>query len=251
MAPQRQCLRRALFLDHPFDCNAGVDHQVGHRSSRPSRTKSSAGVWRRPVVSARSSAARASKSISASPLNVWRRMSRTSASAECPCRAARRFNLAIRSSSRLRTLILAIARSLTRSALSDSNDSSSAIGLQGREEEEAKRDLRHRVRTVVEVSPAADARGTDRTQAGRPRNESGARRRRWQFQGCRFSLRSLAPPACKTERRKAGAEQRKRGGFWDHATLVYLAEHAEAVQGARAGAGTKHVVDHAGSDVDL
>ena len=59
--------QRALFLDDPFDGNAGIDDQIAHRSSRASRSKTSAGVCLRPPVSLRNSAARSSKLGSASP----------------------------------------------------------------------------------------------------------------------------------------------------------------------------------------
>ena len=57
----------------------------------------------RCFVSSRKSAASLSKDGSSSPTRACRRISRCSASAERPCRAALRFSLVINSSSRLRT----------------------------------------------------------------------------------------------------------------------------------------------------
>ena len=106
VSAQQQGLFCPWLPNYPFNSNAGINDKRGHRSSRPSRCNCSAGVWCRPAVSARSSAARSSNDGSASALNAWRRISRTSASAEWPRRAARRLSRAIKSSSRLRTLML-------------------------------------------------------------------------------------------------------------------------------------------------
>src|SRR6516165_1564420 len=111
--PEYQRLRRTVLLDHPLDGDAGIDDERVHRSSRPSRSRTSEGVCFRRFVSLRRSAANVSKEGSTSPLRAWWRISRCSASVERPCRAARRFNRAIRSSSKLRTCRFpAIGRSM-------------------------------------------------------------------------------------------------------------------------------------------
>jgi hypothetical protein len=105
-----QRLRRTVFLDYPFDGDAGIDNERVHRFSRPSRRRTSEGVWCRRLVNFRRSAANVSKDGSTSPIRLWRRISRCSASVERPCRAARRFNRAIKSSSKLRTCKLPAIR---------------------------------------------------------------------------------------------------------------------------------------------
>jgi hypothetical protein len=54
----------------PFDRDAGVDDEADQRSSRASPSRSSAGVWRRPWVSARSCAAISLNSALDSPLKA-------------------------------------------------------------------------------------------------------------------------------------------------------------------------------------
>jgi hypothetical protein len=98
------------FLDYSFDGDAGIDDKRVHRHSRPSRRRTSEGVWCRRLVNFRRSAANVSKDGSTSPTRAWRRISRCSASVERPCRAARRFNRAIKSSSKLRTCKLPAIR---------------------------------------------------------------------------------------------------------------------------------------------
>jgi hypothetical protein len=55
--PEYQRLRRTVLLDHSFDGDAGIDDQRVHRSSRPSRSRTSEGVCFRRFVSFRRSAA--------------------------------------------------------------------------------------------------------------------------------------------------------------------------------------------------
>jgi hypothetical protein len=87
----------------PYYGDAGIDNERVHRSSRPSRRRTSDGVCFRRHVSFRRSAASISKEGSASLTSPWRRIFRCAASVERPWRAARRFKRAIRSSSKLRT----------------------------------------------------------------------------------------------------------------------------------------------------
>ena len=61
-----------------------------HRSSRPSSRRVSEGVCFRRLVSFRGSPVKVSKEGSTSPARAWQRISRCSASADRPCRAARR-----------------------------------------------------------------------------------------------------------------------------------------------------------------
>ena len=102
-AARHQRLRRPLLLDHPLDGDTRVNDEPAHRPLRPSRSRISEGVCLRRFVSLRKSAASFSKEVSSSAASAWRRISRCSASVERPWRAARRFNRAIRSSSRLCT----------------------------------------------------------------------------------------------------------------------------------------------------
>jgi len=81
-----QRVRRTVFLDYPFDGDAGIDYERVHRSLRPSRRRTSEGVWGRRLVNFRRSAANVSKDGSTSPIRVWWRISRCSASVERPCR---------------------------------------------------------------------------------------------------------------------------------------------------------------------
>jgi hypothetical protein len=95
--------RRAVYPWHPFDGDAGVDPKRVPRSLRPSRRRSSDGICFRRRVSFRNSAANVSNEGSTSLASAWQRISRCSASVERPCRDARRFKRAIRSSSKFRT----------------------------------------------------------------------------------------------------------------------------------------------------
>lgn len=63
---QSQCTLRPVFINDPFDGHTGVDDIGAHRSSRPSRRRTSAGVCFLPATMARNSAARSSKDGSAS-----------------------------------------------------------------------------------------------------------------------------------------------------------------------------------------
>ncbi len=103
-------------MHNPFDGNAGVNNKAIHRSSRPSRWSVSDGVCERTRVMARSRAANSSNAGSTSAESACLRISRCSASAERPCRAARRFSRITRRSSRLRTckfLGIATSRDMT------------------------------------------------------------------------------------------------------------------------------------------
>src|SRR5437016_5620668 len=112
MLAQAQGLLGSGFVDNPLHDDAGIDNEIGHLSLRPSRTSFSAGVCFRRAVILRSLAAKSSNAISGSSLSVRPRIARASASADCPCRAARRFRRARMSSSRLRMLMPAILADL-------------------------------------------------------------------------------------------------------------------------------------------
>ena len=87
---------RASFVPVPattrFDRDAGVDDKQAQRSSRPSRSSNSAGVWwRAGVVRARQLSRKMRRKLVWDSLaSAWRRMARTSASAEWRNRARRR-----------------------------------------------------------------------------------------------------------------------------------------------------------------
>ncbi len=85
---------------------------------RPSRRRTSGKVCCRCFVSSRKSAASLSKDGSSSPTRACRRISRCSASAERPCRAALRFSFATNSSSKLRTCRFPAIRPSVRSMIS-------------------------------------------------------------------------------------------------------------------------------------
>src|SRR5207302_11168495 len=70
--PQCKRLLRSSLFDHPFDGDAGIDAQRAHRTSRPSRNKSSEGVCFLLLVSLRNSAANFSTSGLASSASSWR-----------------------------------------------------------------------------------------------------------------------------------------------------------------------------------
>src|SRR5271166_5901031 len=68
-----QGLRRPVFVDNPFDRDAGLNNERLYRSSRPSRSRISDSVCFRRFVSSRKSAASLSKEGSCSPASAWRR----------------------------------------------------------------------------------------------------------------------------------------------------------------------------------